>query len=155
MQTKYDIGDEILVKGTIHVIKSRSKDDIEYIIDLLDGDVTCERVKEYEIVGKYTPPKKIEMVNHPMHYNTPGKKECIVEMEELFGKEYVIVFCLMTCYKYLYRAGEKQDNSIEQDHNKAKWYFEYADKLAQTMSVDERQSYVDLYLYIRKEILRV
>lgn len=26
-----------------------------------------------------------EMVNHPDHYNRPGQKECIVEMEERFG----------------------------------------------------------------------
>ena len=152
MQTKYWIGDEILVTGRIQAINIRSNADIEYTIDLLYGDGTYERVKEYEIVGKYTPPKKIEMVNHPTHYNTPGKKECIVEMEELFGKEYVIVFCLMTCYKYLYRAGEKQDNSIEQDHNKARWYFDYADKLFKTLKAEECEPYLDLYLYIEKEL---
>ena len=26
------------------------------------------------------------MVNHPSHYNIPGKKECIVEMEEKFAE---------------------------------------------------------------------
>ena len=29
----------------------------------------------------------VEHVNHPSHYCQPGKKECIVEMEENFGAD--------------------------------------------------------------------
>lgn len=70
-----------------------------------------------------------EMVNHPSHYNIPGKKECIVEMEEKFGKEAVYYFCVLNAFKYRYRAGEKEGNSYEQDENKAKWYETYAEKM--------------------------
>ena len=73
--------------------------------------------------------KKNEMVSHPKHYNKAGRKECIVEMEEKYGIPATIGFCLMNAYKYLYRAGDKADNSYEQDRNKAKWYFDYANKL--------------------------
>ena len=69
--------------------------------------------------------KKKEQVNHPAHYNIEGRKECIVEMEEKYGAYTTAVFCLMNAYKYLYRAGTKDDNSEEQDIAKAKWYFDW------------------------------
>lgn len=69
-----------------------------------------------------------EQVNHPSHYNTPGRKECIVEMEEQYGLVNTAIFCLMNAYKYLYRAGEKADNSQEQDINKARWYFNWVNE---------------------------
>lgn len=70
-----------------------------------------------------------EQVNHPSHYNKPGRKECIVEMEEKYGPEYTAIFCLTSAYKYLYREGDKDGNPMEQDRNKAKWYFSYANWL--------------------------
>lgn len=70
-----------------------------------------------------------EMVSHPSHYNKAGRKECIVEMEELYGAEVTAVFCLTSAYKYLYRAGDKIDNPMEQDKNKTKWYFNHINKL--------------------------
>lgn len=60
------------------------------------------------------------MVNHPDHYNRPGQKECIVEMEEKFGLAAVQYFCLLSRYKYLYRCGMKDDAT--QDISKANWY---------------------------------
>ena len=69
-----------------------------------------------------------EKVNHPKHYNQPGKKECIDEMLELFGLQATLDFCWLNCYKYLYRAGQKEGNSAEQDIEKAKWYLEWANK---------------------------
>lgn len=64
-------------------------------------------------------------VNHPTHYNKPGRKECIVEMHEKYGLFRTSVFCLMNTYKYLYRAGEKEGNSKEQDLKKALWYYNW------------------------------
>lgn len=71
----------------------------------------------------------VEQVNHPSHYSKAGRKECIVEMEEKYGPEVTAVFCLTNAYKYLYRAGNKADNPMEQDRNKAKFYFDYTNKL--------------------------
>lgn len=71
----------------------------------------------------------IKQVNHPSHYQKKGRKECIIEMEEKYGAEVTAVFCLTSAYKYLYRAGEKEDNPSERDISKAKWYLDYTNKL--------------------------
>lgn len=60
-----------------------------------------------------------DTVNHPAHYNIPGRKECIEEMIDRFGVEAVISFCRLNVYKYRYRAELK--NGIE-DLKKADWY---------------------------------
>lgn len=69
---------------------------------------------------------KKEAVNHPSHYQAPGRKECIVEMLELFGKEKVITFCELNAYKYHYRHELKNG---QEDLDKAEWYEEFAEKL--------------------------
>lgn len=69
------------------------------------------------------------LVNHPVHYSKPGRKECIVEMRESYGSYITAIFCLTNAYKYLYRAGEKANNPEKQDLDKAKWYFNYAKDL--------------------------
>ena len=66
-----------------------------------------------------------EQVTHPNHYNIPGKRECIVAMKEDYGDHLTAVFCLMNSYKYLYRAGQKDGNSKDQDIAKARWYCNY------------------------------
>ena len=42
-----------------------------------------------------------EQVYHPDHYNLPGRKECIVEMEEKFGVKETFHFELLNAYKYI------------------------------------------------------
>ena len=69
--------------------------------------------------------KKKELINHPQHYRQTNRKECIVEMEELYGTYITSIFCLTNAYKYLYRAGAKDGNSKEQDLAKAKWYYDW------------------------------
>ena len=68
-----------------------------------------------------------ELINHPSHYNKLGRKECIQEMIELYGRHVTAIFCLGNAYKYLYRAGEKDGSPKEQDIEKAKWYFNFVD----------------------------
>lgn len=70
-----------------------------------------------------------EQVNHPEHYNIPGRKECWDEFIDKFGPKYTFVWCLMTAQKYLYRKGLKDDNPEEQDLNKAQAYFAKAVKI--------------------------
>ena len=98
-----------------------------------------------------------EMVSHPSHYNKDGRKECIVEMEEKYGAEATAVFCLTNAYKYLYRAGDKIDNPMEQDRNKAKFYFDYTNKLISKYGIlafnGIRIENTDLYLDIREMLL--
>ncbi len=93
-------------------------------------------------------------VEHPSHYNKPGRKECIVEMEELYGFQQTAIFCLMNAYKYLYRAGDKFGNSYEQDRKKAEWYFGYANKLlAKTDKEDCFKKISKLYLDIENMLM--
>lgn len=95
-------------------------------------------------------------VNHPSHYAKAGRKECIVEMEEKYGPVVTAVFCLTNAYKYLYRAGDKADNPMEQDTDKAKWYWNYTNKLINKYGIFAfngiRIEDTDLYLDI-KEVL--
>ena len=106
------------------------------------GRVNCEYSEKRN--------KMSEQVNHPSHYQKAGRKECIVEMEEKYGIPATIGFCLMNAYKYLYRAGDKADNSYEQDRNKAKWYFDYANKLLEkTYKGDCFKKNSNLYLDIK------
>lgn len=97
-------------------------------------------------------------VEHPTHYNQPGRKECIVEMEEKYGAEATAIFCLANSYKYLYRAGEKLNNPIKQDIDKAKWYFEYVNKLIGKYGIlflgDLRIEDTELYADIEKMLER-
>lgn len=58
-------------------------------------------------------------VNHPKHYNIPGRKECITEMLEMYGADKVKAFCELNAYKYRYRHTLKGG---EEDLKKAAWY---------------------------------
>lgn len=68
-----------------------------------------------------------DTVSHPDHYKTHAK-ECIVEMFILFGLDNFITFCQMNAWKYRYRAGNKANNSADQDNAKADRYIEYAQR---------------------------
>ena len=84
-------------------------------------------------------PKKSDMVNHPSHYQQEGRKECIVELEEMFGVKNTAIWCMMTAFKYIYRLGNKDD--AEQDLAKAIWYMDYINTLKEkwhTDSFDDR-----------------
>lgn len=65
--------------------------------------------------------KKVEMVEHPQHYNQ-GNIECIDAMESAFGTGEVSSFCKLNAFKYLWRAGDKI-NTVE-DLKKARWYID-------------------------------
>ena len=58
-------------------------------------------------------------VDHPSHYNREGAMECVDEMELVFGRRAVIIFCLLNAWKYRYRAADK--NGYE-DLKKSDWY---------------------------------
>ena len=67
-------------------------------------------------------------VNHPSHYNLPGKKECIEEMLDTYGEKVTAIFCLTNAYKYWYRAGHKDGSSMTEDTCKALWYLNFVEK---------------------------
>lgn len=78
-----------------------------------------------------------ELVIHPDHYNKEGRKECWDEMLEIFGPNAVAIFDLLSAYKYLYRAGEKDGNPAEQDQAKIDNYIQHA---ANLICTNERMS---------------
>nr|DAJ12218.1 MAG TPA: nucelotide kinase [Bacteriophage sp.] len=73
-----------------------------------------------------------DMVNHPKHYNRSGRKECIEEMIDIWGKEKVAMWCEMTAYKYKYRIGLK-DNPM-QEQGKIDWYENKARELKASLN---------------------
>lgn len=91
-----------------------------------------------------------EKVNHPLHYQREGRKECIEEIREKYGDYITYIFCLTNAYKYLYRAGMKESNSAEQDIAKAKWYYDYTARLI----VDDTTNSNRLFSYITKELVK-
>ena len=131
-------------EGQLAIVKYLERHDIEvddvcmekppaivYIDDraiCFDGNVTglIDKIKNFE---PWTTKAKVEQVNHPIHYNAPGRKECIEEMVDEWGEQMTAVWCEMTAYKYTYRAGTKDDNPEEQDLAKRDWYLEKAKEL--------------------------
>lgn len=72
-------------------------------------------------------------VNHPQHYEKSCSLECIDVMEATFGKEYLMHFCLLNAFKYLWR--HKNKNGAE-DLEKARWYLEKIIDVNSTMTGD-------------------
>ena len=72
--------------------------------------------------------QKKEQVNHPAHYNNYSI-EVIDMMELIWGKHDTALFCEMNAFKYRMRMGTKENNSIEQDLAKEKWYLNKAKEL--------------------------
>lgn len=62
---------------------------------------------------------KVDMVNHPTHYNREGAMETIDEMELIFGTEALMHYCLLNAWKYRARALFKNK---EEDLKKSDWY---------------------------------
>lgn len=61
-----------------------------------------------------------KLTSHPSYYNKEGRKECIDEMVDIFGLYNTIQWALMTCYKYRYRLGAKDNEEMELA--KIQWY---------------------------------
>lgn len=73
-----------------------------------------------------------ENVIHPNHYNQKGRHECWDEMIDTFGAGATSIFDCLNAYKYMYRAGNKEGNSKEQDMAKADNYINHAKSLIES-----------------------
>lgn len=71
-------------------------------------------------IPRYIQEREPNMVDHPKHYLREGAIECIDEMELIYGPEALMHFCLLSCHKYRYRAGLK--NNGYEDLEKSDWY---------------------------------
>ena len=72
--------------------------------------------------------QKKEQVNHPSHYNN-YPIEAIEMIRRIYGDENTALWCEMTALKYRLRMGTKDDNPIEQDLAKERWYLNKAKEL--------------------------
>lgn len=80
--------------------------------------------------------KTIAGVEHPSHYQSNDRLECIEEMRLMFGDEAVKTFCRLNAYKYYYRAGCKSGESEAKDRAKALWYLKFYAKMCREKEHD-------------------
>jgi hypothetical protein len=87
-----------------------------------DCELVCEQptVIELEKEG-------YDFVN-PSHYKK-FEKETYEMMIDIWGVEAYIKHCEMCAFKYKLRAGEKPDQPVERDLEKAEWYLNMANSL--------------------------
>lgn len=71
--------------------------------------------------------KEYDFINPP-HYKRGGK-EVWEMMIDIWGVDAFITFCEINSFKYKMRLGEKPDQPIERDLEKAKWYEDKAMEL--------------------------
>lgn len=80
-----------------------------------------QKVNKIEVNNNY------DYVN-PSHYKS-YEKEVIEMMEDVWGVEKLISYCEMNSFKYRMRLGNKPNQSIERDLEKANWYEDKAKEL--------------------------
>lgn len=68
---------------------------------------------------------------NPTYYQK-SSKEVYEMMIDIWGKEKYIAFCEMNAFKYRMRLGDKPEQPIERDLDKAKWYENMAKQLKNT-----------------------
>lgn len=71
--------------------------------------------------------KDYDFIN-PNHYKK-GSKEVWEMMLAIWGKEMFIAHCEQTAFKYRMRVGDKPNQPVERDLEKAKWYEDKAKEL--------------------------
>lgn len=84
-------------------------------------------IDTYENVIDEEEQKTYDFVN-PSHYKK-FEKETYQMMIDIWGKDAYIKHCEMCAFKYKLRAGEKPDQPVDRDLEKANWYLEMANKL--------------------------
>lgn len=88
-----------------------------------DDGVTIDKLK-----ARYPElPWEYDYVN-PNHYKS-FSIECIDMMVSIWGKEKVATYCEINAFKYKMRLGEKPDQPVDRDLDKANWYLNKAKEL--------------------------
>ena len=122
--TQTELADKI--NKNIRTLQKYEKGDIAPTFNIIKKIAEILEVSPHDIVRNAKAPKeavipididvKKEMVDHPAHYNR-GKYEAIDIIEAL-----EMNFNLGNAFKYLFRAGHKDD--IVQELKKARWYID-------------------------------
>lgn len=81
-----------------------------------------EEIIKVRTEDKYMQDPKSDMVDHPSHYT--GDIECIDVIEQQFGIDGLIKFCLGNAMKYIFRCEHK--HNTKEDLRKAVWYINKA-----------------------------
>ena len=68
-------------------------------------------------------------------YYKKNSKEIYQMMIDIWGMEKYIAFCEMNAFKYRMRLGDKPDQPIDRDLDKAKWYENMAKHLTNNEGV--------------------
>jgi len=110
------------------------------------------QTKEKQIAEEVEKIETKDNVNHPSHYEKSCSLECIDVMEAMFGSEYLIIFCLMNAFKYLWR--HKNKNGME-DLNKANWYLNEAIKTLNYLKASPDPLNKDFEEWAEKTIKRI
>ena len=116
-----------LIKNALDRVRASIEFTDEMSPDFRQGFMSCFDM--FRMVLDDMEGEQKELVNHPAHYNAPGRKECIDEMVDIWGHEQTAIWCEMTDYKYEYRAGTKEGEPDERDMAKRQWYLDKAVKL--------------------------
>ncbi len=96
-----------------------------------DGPIDVEEDRGYE------------HIKHPDHYNQYSF-EVIDMMELIWGPEKLAVYCEINAFKYRLRLGNKPDQPVERDLEKARWYEKKRKELLQRApSTDKQQDNKD------------
>ena len=82
-------------------------------------DPTSNTMSTLNEMGIEVAEPEYDPVDRPRHYNRDNAMECIDEMELVFGPTATAHYCLLNCWKYRYRAGDKNGH---QDMEKSDWY---------------------------------
>ena len=90
-----------------------------------------ETIKKAATTGTTQEEVEYDYVN-PSHYKK-GSKEVIDMMLDIWGAEKLIAHCEMCAFKYRMRLGEKPDQPIQRDLDKAKWYETTANELRKVL----------------------
>ena len=92
-------------------------------------------------LGDNTPKKEeaYDFVN-PNHYKK-GNKEVFEMMIDIWGKDAYIAHCEMCAFKYRMRLGEKPDQPVDRDLDKAKWYEAKAKELRPKINEAMQKAY--------------
>jgi len=90
---------------------------------------TACRMSDTESIDqpKAIPTEKYDYIN-PSHYKR-YPKESIDMIEDIFGIEKTIDFCIINAFKYRMRMGTKPEEPIERDLEKEIWYLNKAKEL--------------------------
>jgi hypothetical protein len=127
-------GDLFAMKARVYDAMGLSPDDIPKEYDgmaqkVVDDTVVTARKSYQRLIDKLKKQEE-DVVNHPAHYEN-DKYQCIDVMEDIYGTEAVMHFCMCNAFKYIWRFQKK--NGIE-DIQKAQWYMNKYQELGKNLT---------------------